>query len=219
MSDARAAARAQRRVRWSVALGGVALRALAMTWRIRQVNRAAFQECRDCGKPVVFALWHGEMLPLLWCHRGEGVSILISEHGDGEIVARAAESLGLRTVRGSSTRGADRALLGLCKVVESGGDVAITPDGPRGPARRCAPGVMVVAQRSGAPIIPIAVVARRAWRLKTWDGFMIPKPFARITVVYGPRLHVSTPTPREAAADAPHLERLMHEAAAVAADA
>ena len=208
--------KARRRIRWAVAAGGLVLRALAMTWRIRLVNRAAYQTSRDCGKPVIFTLWHGDMLPLLWCHRNQGVSVLISEHADGEIVARAAESLGFRTVRGSSTRGADRALLGLCQVVESGGDVAITPDGPRGPARRCAPGVMIVAQRSGAPIIPIAVAARKAWRLKSWDRFLIPKPFTRITVAYGAPLYVSAATPREAAADAPHLDRLMYDAAAVA---
>ena len=67
-------------------------------------------------QPVIFALWHGQLLPLLWHHRGEGVAVLISEHRDGEIIARIAEALGYRTVRGSTSRGAARALLGLSRV-------------------------------------------------------------------------------------------------------
>ncbi|HET7565798.1 MAG TPA: lysophospholipid acyltransferase family protein [Gemmatimonadaceae bacterium] len=219
MSDARTTTPIPRRVRWAVALGGTVLRALARTWRMRRVNDAPLHALRERGQPVIFALWHGEMLPLLWCHRREGVSILISEHADGEIIARTAESLGYRTVRGSTTRGADRALLGLCRVVESGGDIAITPDGPRGPAHRCAPGVLIVAQRTRAPIIPIVAVASGVWRFRSWDGFIIPKPFARVTVSYGPPMLVCASTPREAAADAPRLEQLMHKAAAVAGDA
>lgn len=216
MSQARAAPTLPRRVRWAVAVGGVVLRALARTWRMRRMQYAPVQAIRDRGQPVIFTLWHGEMLPLLWCHRGEGVSILISEHADGEIIARAAESLGYRTVRGSTTRGADRALLGLCRVVESGRDIAITPDGPRGPARRFAPGALIVSQRTHAPIIPIVAVASRVWRLKSWDGFIIPKPFARITVSYGPPSPVCADTPRDAIGAAPRFETLMQEATAAA---
>jgi lysophospholipid acyltransferase (LPLAT)-like uncharacterized protein len=97
--------------------------------------------------------------------------------------------------------------------------VAITPDGPRGPARRFASGALVVAQRAGAPIIPLAVATRRAWRLKSWDGFLIPKPFARITVAYGEPAFVTAPTPREAVADTSRLETLMQRVCTTAADA
>jgi lysophospholipid acyltransferase (LPLAT)-like uncharacterized protein len=200
-------------------LGALLLRALGRTWRIRQVNRVAFQAMRDRRQPVIIVLWHGEMLPILWHHRHEGISILISEHADGEIIARVAESLGCRTVRGSTTRGGGRALLGLCRVVDAGGDVAITPDGPRGPARHIAPGALVVAQRARAPIVPIVVATEQAWRLKSWDGFLIPKPFARITVAYGEPTFVTAPTPREAAGDAPRLELVMNQASLTAANA
>jgi lysophospholipid acyltransferase (LPLAT)-like uncharacterized protein len=219
MSDAAMPAARMRRARWMAALGGVLLRVLGSTWRIHQVNRAAFQALRDRHQPVILALWHGELLPLLWHHRREGISILISEHADGEIVARVAESLGCRTVRGSTTKGGGRALLGLCRVVEKGGDIAITPDGPKGPARRFAPGALVVAQRGGAPIVPLVVSTEQAWRLKSWDGFLIPKPFARITVAYGEPTFVTAPTPREAAAEAPHFEDLMHQASCMATHA
>ena len=128
-------------------------------------------------QPIVFSLWHGHLLPLLYHHRGEGVAVLISEHADGEIIARIAESLGYRTVRGSTSRGAARALLGLARVLSDGGRLAVTPDGPRGPAK-LAPASPIVAQRTGAPVIGAA--ASRASRLATqeWDRFRIPQPFA-----------------------------------------
>jgi lysophospholipid acyltransferase (LPLAT)-like uncharacterized protein len=121
-----------RRLRWTVRLGAAALRLLASTWRVRAVNDGPLNEARRTGQPVLFALWHGELLPLLWHQRGRGVAVVISEHRDGEIIAQIAESLGYRTVRGSSSRGASRALLGLTREMEQGHDGAITPDGPRG---------------------------------------------------------------------------------------
>ena len=167
---------------------------------------------RDAGEPVIFSLWHGQMLPLLWQHRAEGVAILISEHGDGEIIARIAKSLGYRSVRGSTSRGAARALLGLVRVIGDGTDLAVTPDGPRGPAQSIAPGVLAVAQRSRAPILPIAVKASSGWRLRSWDGFLIPKPFARVHVSYGDMLRVEAESAREAADEGDELRRRMAQA-------
>jgi len=129
-----------RKLRWTVRAGAALLRLLASTWRVRPVNDGPLNEARRSGQHVLFALWHGELLPLLWYQRGRGVAVLISEHRDGEIVAQIAESLGYRTVRGSSSRGASRALLGLARAIEEGHDGAITPDGPRGPAHVFAPG-------------------------------------------------------------------------------
>jgi lysophospholipid acyltransferase (LPLAT)-like uncharacterized protein len=125
-------------------------------------------------QPIVFALWHGDLLPLLYQHRNEGVSVLISEHRDGELIARVAESLGFRTVRGSSSRGASRALVGLTRELTSGHDVAITPDGPRGPARSFAPGALIAAQRGNGAVIAVGLAAKSAWRLRSWDRFVIP---------------------------------------------
>jgi lysophospholipid acyltransferase (LPLAT)-like uncharacterized protein len=160
----------------------------------------------------VFTLWHGEMLPLLWYHRNQGVAVLVSEHTDGELIAQILGSMGYRTIRGSTSRGAGRALIGVVRTLREGGDVAITPDGPRGPRHKFAPGAAVAAQRSGAPIVPTVAHVDRYWKLKTWDGFMIPKPFARITVSYGQVAHVRAGSPREAADDAARLEELMHAA-------
>jgi lysophospholipid acyltransferase (LPLAT)-like uncharacterized protein len=177
------------------------VRLLGWTWRIRVRHDEQLRAMRAAHKPVIFSLWHGQLLPLLFHHRGEGVAILISEHSDGEIVARIALSLGYRTVRGSTSRGAARALLGLARVIGEGHDLAITPDGPRGPAKSFAPGVLVVAQRSGAPIIPTTIAVSSAWRLKSWDSFVIPRPFARVTVAYGDLVYIEKSDARGALAD------------------
>ena len=200
-----------RRIAWVTRLGRLVVRALGATWRIRVVNRAATDRLRDAKRPVIFTLWHGEMLPLLWQHRREGIAVLISEHGDGEIIARVAESLGFRTVRGSTSRGADRALLGMSRAVALGIDVAFTPDGPRGPAERFAPGALVVAQRTGAPVITVRVSASRSWRLRSWDRFMVPKPFASVTIAYGDPVYLSAGSPREAAGEGSRFEALMRD--------
>ncbi|MEA2705915.1 MAG: hypothetical protein QOH22_703 [Gemmatimonadaceae bacterium] len=185
------------------------LNLLARTWRIRVVNGDNVLKLRAAELPFIFALWHGQLLPLLWHHRDEGVKVLISEHRDGEMVARAAESLGYGLIRGSSTRGADRALISLVRELQAGHEVAITPDGPKGPSGKFAPGALIAAQRSGSFILPVAASASSSWRLKSWDRFMIPKPFARITVAYGPPTKVLATNPRAAAEEVQRFERLL----------
>lgn len=197
--------------RLAVIAGGAALRVLASTWRYRVVGGETIERLRSNGVPFIFSLWHGQLLPLLWCHRGEQVAILVSEHRDGEIIARLAKSIGYRLIRGSTSRGGERALLALARELRAGREVAVTPDGPRGPARGYAPGALIAAQRAGAPIVPIAAHASSAWRLSSWDGFLIPKPFARVTVAYGEPARVVAENLRDAAAEAPSFQKLMEE--------
>ncbi|MGH7677603.1 MAG: lysophospholipid acyltransferase family protein [Gemmatimonadaceae bacterium] len=187
-----------RRVVWASRLGAALLRALALTWRVRFANGDVTRDMRQRKQPVIYALWHGNLLPLLFAHRNRGIAVMISEHSDGEIIARIAQHLGFGTVRGSTSRGAARALLNACREVEAGHDLAVTPDGPRGPAHSVAPGTLVIAQRTGAPVLPVFAGVSRAWQLRSWDRFMIPKPFATVTVAYGPLLWVATDTPRDA---------------------
>jgi hypothetical protein len=199
------------RLRSLVAVGVLVLRMLALTWR-REVRRGEYRERLDRdGVAFIYALPHGHLLPLLWYHRRQGVAVVVSEHRDGEIIAQVARRLGYRTVRGSTTRGAARALLGVIRELEEGHPVAFTPDGPRGPAGSFAPGTVVASQRSGCPILPVAAGAKRAWRLRSWDRFMIPKPFAKVTVAYGEPTVVSTGSAREAVDDVPRFQRLLAE--------
>lgn len=204
------------RSRAALLLGKGLLHVLARTWRFRVINGGVIRDLRAARRPFIFSLWHGHLLPLLWFHREQRIKIVISEHRDGELIARTAESLGYGLIRGSTTRGAERALLSLVRELEAGREVAITPDGPRGPAAKFAPGALIAAQRSGSPIVPIAASADRAWRLRSWDRFMIPMPFARVTVAYGAPATVVASTARAAAEEGPRFEALMNAAVGLA---
>ena len=204
------------RSRAALLLGRGFLQLLGHSWRMRVLNGERVGTLRQNGSAFIFAIWHGHLLPGLWHHRNEGVTVLISEHRDGEIVARAAESLGYGLIRGSTTRGGGRALISLVRELRAGHEIAITPDGPRGPARKFAPGALVAAQRSDAFILPVAVSANRSWRLKSWDRFMIPKPFARVTIAYGLPTKVESTDARAAAAEGPRFEKLMNDTVGVA---
>jgi lysophospholipid acyltransferase (LPLAT)-like uncharacterized protein len=187
-----------RKVAWSSRLGSAFIQAIARTWRFRVVNQEAADRERAAGRPVVMSLWHGEMLPLLFYHRNRQIAVLVSEHGDGEIIARILEDFGFRLVRGSSSRGAARSLIAIDRELGAGFDVGITPDGPRGPRHSVAPGALLAAHRAGVRILPLAAKASSFWQLGSWDRFMIPKPFARVTIAYGDPLAVDAPSSREA---------------------
>ncbi len=147
--------------------------------------KTAGSRSTQAGRPHVFLLWHEALLPLLWHHRRQDIAIVVSENRDGQYLADFARKLGYRAVRGSSSRGAARALLGAVRELRSGHAVAFTPDGPRGPRRELKAGVVAAAQRGGGIIVPIHARADREWRLDSWDRFLIPKPGARVTVTYG----------------------------------
>ena len=166
-------------------LAGPVVCLLAHSWRIRTVLEERWRGLHEARRPVVFLLWHEVLLPLLWQHRRQAIAIVVSEARDGQYLADLARSLGYRAVRGSSTRGAARALLGAVRELQAGHAVAFTPDGPRGPRRELKPGVVAAAQRAGAVIVPLHAEVDRAWRLHSWDRFIIPKPAAQVRVVYG----------------------------------
>lgn len=202
----------ERRIRWIVRGGVVVVRLLALTWRVRRVRPRVFDDPVRDRVPTVFVLWHGQILPLLAIHRNTRIAVLISEHADGEIIARVAERLGFRTVRGSTSRGAGRALVEMTRELANGGLVAVTPDGPRGPSHSFAPGALIAAQRAGVEIVPLAAAASRGWRLRSWDRFLIPKPFSRVAIAYGPRNRVAATSPRDAAAETERFRAVLEAA-------
>lgn len=182
----------------AIVLGGVVMRVLGRTWRVRVYGREWLDARRRGDQPVVYTLWHGQMLPVLWAHNVR-TGVIISEHRDGEIIARIVALFGNFGVRGSSSRGGTRALLESVKVVKQGIDMAFTPDGPRGPRHSFAPGALMLANRAGVPVVTITAHVDRTWQLRSWDGFEIPKPFARVTVLYGEPRRVDDAHVREAA--------------------
>lgn len=139
--------------------------------------------------PVIFALWHNRIftMPPLWERTGgknRSTVVLTSASKDGTTLATAMKMFGLGAIRGSSSRRAVSALIGMKKALKEGFDVCVTPDGPKGPRYEVQPGVIKIAQACGVAIIPIHLHYSSAWRLKTWDRFVIPKPFSRISVTF-----------------------------------
>lgn len=178
------------------ALGTRLLRVLldlvAATWRIEIVGGEHVDRVRTAGGRLIYAVWHRGLLAPVWHHRSQDITLLVSAHRDGRLLAGTARRWGYRVVHGSSTRGGTGGLRGLVRTLEGDRSVATTPDGPRGPARRAKPGLLAAARHTGAPILPVAAHARPAIAARSWDGFLIPLPFARVRIAYGPPLRVET---------------------------
>ena len=166
--------------------GRYGLRALFRTLHIQRTGQDTIPRPREKRTPVIFVFWHGRLLPLIHVHRHQGTVVLVSEHRDGDYLARLLHHFGFGTVRGSSTRGGVRGLKGLIRAARRGEDLAITPDGPRGPNRELKPGALTVARMTGLPLVPVGVGATSSWRIRNWDGLLVPKPFSTVRVAYGP---------------------------------
>lgn len=173
-------------------LGPPAARLLARTWRIEVLGADRWGQALQGGRPYVLLSWHEALLPVMWHHRGRGIAALVSEARDGEYLSSFARSLGYQLIRGSSTRGGGRALLGAIRALREGTPVGVTPDGPRGPRRVVKPGALAAAEQGGALIVPVHADSQPAWRAASWDGFLVPPPFARVRVAYGEPFSVGT---------------------------
>jgi lysophospholipid acyltransferase (LPLAT)-like uncharacterized protein len=172
-------------------LASAYLRLVGLTSRIIWVNRSIREELEAAGSGFIYAFWHGRQVFLVYLHQGDRLHTMISRSRDGELIARVCRSFGLGAVRGSSSRGGSEALLEMRNILKSGGRIAFTPDGPRGPLHHVQPGVLFLAQKAGRPIVPVAYGAKRRWIFKRrWDEFLIPKPLNRLAMVYGEPIHV-----------------------------
>jgi lysophospholipid acyltransferase (LPLAT)-like uncharacterized protein len=186
-------------------LAAMTIRALGSTLRYRDVNAPGTPIGHTIPGPTIFAFWHCSLLICAYRFRNLGIAILISRSFDGELIARTVELLGFIAVRGSSSRGGPTALLGMKQAYEAGHICAA--DGPKGPARVAKPGPVHLAELTGATWIgAFHPEPSSAWHLKSWDRFIIPKPFA--TVSFGWPVHV----PPSAAS----LQRSLDEAVALA---
>jgi lysophospholipid acyltransferase (LPLAT)-like uncharacterized protein len=145
------------------------------------------------GRPPVLGFWHGRILPATYYFRRRGIVVITSENFDGEWIARIIERFGYGTARGSTSRGARRALLQMKRVLETGRAVAFTLDGPRGPARRAQAGAVWLAGATENPLVPFHIEAERHWTLGSWDRTQIPRPFSTTALAIG----VPIPVPRD----------------------
>jgi len=143
-------------------LGALLNRVIALTMKIRYVDFEGYKAMAGAGQNVIIAFWHGRLFMMPHAYFGaKGITILVSQHRDGELVARAMRHFGIESVRGSTTRGWLGGVKGLLKAVRAGKDVAITPDGPKGPPRLAQLGVVQIARTTGLPIIPMTFGASK----------------------------------------------------------
>ncbi|MDD2805087.1 MAG: lysophospholipid acyltransferase family protein [Elusimicrobiales bacterium] len=146
---------------------------------------------KDHPGPAVYALWHRQEVLMIWLHRHRGLCGMVSKSKDGEYMARILLGLGFNFLRGSSSSGGIMALRGLIKAAREGYSIAITPDGPKGPIFKAQPGIVLIAQKAGIPIIPAACALSRKKILRSWDKYQFPLPFGRIEAVYGEPIRVA----------------------------
>ena len=165
--------------------------------RIRVVNRHYLLQAKRSGAPILYLVWHGRMIVPLFAHRNEGIVAMISEHGDGEIIAQTVQRLGFRTVRGSSTRGGQKAFREMLRHLKQGDHCTLLPDGPQGPRMVVKMGAVMLAQRSGAVILPLMGAAGKPIYFNSWDRFMLWKPLSRLLLIYGKPITLARNTPVE----------------------
>jgi lysophospholipid acyltransferase (LPLAT)-like uncharacterized protein len=178
------------------------------TMRLRTVDEAVLGPSRRLGPGgLLFALWHCDYFPIFSYARGSGVCVVVSRSPDGEILARVLNQYGYRTVRGSGTRGATRAMIELARVVAGGCDGAVAVDGPKGPAGQAKPGIVLLAKITGCPIVPLGAGMSRFKQFASWDRFRLPLPFSRVVLTAGEAIQV----PPDASTDLIELKRCQLE--------
>lgn len=182
------------------------IRTLRRTLRLTWENDGVVRELHRAGRPYVHAFFHDQLLLMTYSYLGQSygrtLAVLSSRHRDGEYVSRTLERFGHLMVRGSTGRGGAAALVEMIRHLRAGRDAAFATDGPRGPRHRVQVGVVEAARLGRAPIVPVAFAASRGSRLRSWDRFFVPQPFARGVFVYGDPISV------EARADRDTMERI-----------
>jgi hypothetical protein len=180
----------------------VAALGATLRWRVEGLDH--FDAIVRGGRQPVMAFWHGRILTATYYFRRRGIVVITSENFDGEWIAGIIERFGYGTARGSSSRGAKRALLQLRREMAAGHPAGFTLDGPRGPARVAQPGAVWLAKATGNPVLPFHLEASRHWTLGSWDRTQIPRPFSRVALAIGEPFDVP-PDADEAAIESSRL--------------
>jgi len=168
------------------------------TTKIEYRGREHLDRLEGSGRPFIFAFWHGRLAFFTAWRAHKQTYLIVSQHGDGEIIARIAKAFNKPSVRGSTTRGAGQALRSLVRLLRQGHDAAISPDGPQGPRQVCQPGVIALARMTGHPILPLTCSVQWKRFLGSWDRFLFPYPFNRAIIVIAPPIEVGKDCDKEA---------------------
>jgi len=166
----------------------IALLGSTLRWRTEGLEH--FDAIAASGRQPIMAFWHGRILPATYFFRRRGIVVITSENFDGEWIAGIIERFGYETARGSTSRGARKALLQLTRDMTAGKPVGFTLDGPRGPAGVAQPGAVWLAKATGNPVLPFHLEASRHWTLNSWDRTQIPKPYATVALAVGTPIDV-----------------------------
>jgi len=167
----------------------LAIRILHATMRIRIIRAEVPQAFHLRGEGLIIVCWHSRLLMSPFVYKGRGVHVLVSSHGDGEIIANVFKLFNIKLVRGSSSKKGSKALMELVRLARKNCDLAITPDGPRGPAEMVKPGVAQLARMTGRPVVPLAFSCSKAKRFRSWDRFLLPYPFSSGIFIWGEPLY------------------------------
>ncbi|MFN0084757.1 MAG: lysophospholipid acyltransferase family protein [Blastocatellia bacterium] len=179
----------------------IRLAGLALYWLIRGIGATLKFEVRGWehhaavgeSSPLIYCFWHNRIPTATFFWRNRGIVVMSSRSFDSEYIARFIQRFGYGTAKGSSTRGARAGLIQMIRAVRAGKSAAFTVDGPHGPIYETKPGALLLAAKTGVPILPFSISLDRCWRLPSWDRIEIPKPFATAHVVIGPPIRVTDP--------------------------
>lgn len=166
-------------------LGAFLVRAIYFTMRIKRKNREVVLDLCAKGSSYIIVFWHARLLMMPFARVAPVAHVIISRHSDGEYIARVSQRLGIRSIRGSTTRGGRTAFIAAARRLKAGEVVGVTPDGPKGPVHSVQPGTIRLAMMTGVPVIPLAFGCSRFWEFRSWDRFRIPKPFSRGVFIWG----------------------------------
>jgi lysophospholipid acyltransferase (LPLAT)-like uncharacterized protein len=168
------------------------LDALCKTLRVSYKNKKVIEDLKKNKQNYVLAFWHGTMLLPWFIHRNDGFAALTSKSKDGDLLAKQLKHWKYKVVRGSSSKGGDVALGVMVDLAKNGYSVAITPDGPRGPEHKFKAGAVIIAKRSGVPVVLMGIGIKSKKKLKSWDKFQIPNPFSNVKIIYSDPVYVDS---------------------------
>ncbi len=171
-------------------LAKVVIKTLAFTIKIETIHEERVRPFWDKDERFIMAFWHGRLLMMPFCYHGKRIKLLISQHKDGDLLARAMKRFGYDSIRGSTTRGGAAAMREMIKALRES-DIAITPDGPKGPRYVVQDGVIALARLAGVPIIPVTFASSKKKVFGSWDSFNLPYPFSRGVFMWGEPIYVS----------------------------
>ena len=165
------------------------LRMIACSWRVENIGLASLAEIGE--ERRIVTVWHGRLLITACILRFHNIHVMVSDHDDGELITRIVERMGFTAIRGSSTRGGVKAALGSVDAIRDGKIGGMLPDGPTGPRHKAKLGTVWLAREAGAVIVPVSGSCDRGWQFfKSWDRFLVPKPFAKVAFNIGDVLKV-----------------------------